>query len=80
MRMSRKPSGLKLPYCPNCDEILQKEDPHLGGLTCEKCGIGFTYSFAVRKGYVDEMVPGDQKQALESWHFWNRLRRVGLKV
>lgn len=67
---------MKLPYCPRCDQIMSREKVPFNGLECE-CGMCYTYAYALRKGFVDEVVKGDKKSALKAWHTRNRL---GIKV
>jgi transposase-like protein len=55
------------PPCPHCGKFMVREPPHLGGLVCEACGMGYTYSYAVRLGYVAEMAPGDREKAIAAY-------------
>ena len=54
--------------CPVCGKpTLEKEGPPFYGLECKSCNTGFTYSFAVRNGLVDEIQKGDQKIAVKAY-------------
>jgi hypothetical protein len=45
---------------------MKPEGPPFYGLICE-CGMGATYAFAVREGFVDEIRPGDRARAIEAY-------------
>jgi len=62
--------------CPVCGEpTLEKEGHLFYGLECKSCNTGFTYSFAVRNGLVDEIQKGDQKKAIKAYKTYKKRMR-----
>jgi len=45
---------------------MKPEGPPFYGLICE-CGMGATYAFAVREGFVEEVRPGDRESAIAAY-------------
>lgn len=62
-----------LPKCTQCGRRMRREGAPTHGLIC-KCGFGITYAFAVRMGWVDELVEGDQQRAIDAYK--NRLEKI----
>ena len=58
-------SDIQVP-CPRCGKPMLPEGPPFYGLKCE-CGMGATYSFAVRIGAVPEIRPGDRQRAIDAY-------------
>jgi ribosomal protein L37AE/L43A len=51
--------------CPACGKTsLKREGAPFHGVECTACNTGMTYSYAVRMGLVEEVVPGDRNQAI----------------